>query len=102
MPRKHDPIAVQVIRYFETAELAAAVLVLQLGKAAIEKRQPKPKLARVTAATPPPIVMPDPKAPPPAVSAAKPRTRRMHAAPSSQEQDVPLPGLPGPVPVVGG
>jgi len=119
MPRKVEPTAVTVLAYFETAPIDAAELVWQLAKAVIAKRRGVKPAARQrksvpaasltphaeSGAAPPPIPMPDPKGPPTPASTAKPRSRRMRAAPSSQEigqQDVPLPGLPGPVPVVGG
>lgn len=107
MPRKQETKAVDVLAYFSDAPIDVAELVLQLSKAAVDKRRrpaSKQRLSPPAASQAAPIEMPAPKAPPAKKAATPPRTRKkVLAQPAlTGEADVPLPGLPGMVPVVGG
>jgi hypothetical protein len=94
MPRKQEPTAVDVLHYFKTAQIDAARLVLQLSKAAIDERTRPAAATRAKPAAP--ATTPPPPTPAPATSTSAKAPRRRAPA------DVPLPGLPGQVPVVGG
>lgn len=41
MPRKQETPAAAILRYFETADLPSAELMLDLSRAAVAKRRPK-------------------------------------------------------------
>lgn len=78
MPRKQETPAAAILRYFETADLSSAELMLDLSRAAVAKRRPK-------AATKPAAAT--------ATPAAAPRTRRARVQTTVSEGAAALPGM---------